>query len=361
MPTRPASWWLSQLALGGDFLSLACSGAGPAASTADPRPNAAAMAPPPPAVLPGSAPLSHLALGYGAITGAYIPLWIALETRAFEQYGLEVELVLLPGNTGPQSLIAGQVPVLAIAGFAVAPSMVEGAELVMISSDIQRMTAQVYSVPAIDSPLALRGHRLGMTRPGTLTHFAALLALREWGLKADEDVALVSLNDVPSILAGMLGGAADAGILTEPTAFTATKQGLRVLADLSDSPTEYLTSGLTTTRAYAEQNRALLRSLLKGYAEGTRRYFGDKPFALEMLRKYARIDDPEVLEQTYARYAERYLGKVPLPTVRSLQNILDDYAYVNPRAREVDAARLVDPSFVEELQREGVFHSLGFE
>ena len=63
----------------------------------------------------------------------------------------------------------------------------------------------------------------------------------------------------------------------------------------------------------------------------------------------------------YALYAEKYFVRVPLPTVRSMQNILDDYAAVNPRAREVDAARLVDASYVQDLQREGFFRSLGWE
>jgi ABC-type nitrate/sulfonate/bicarbonate transport system substrate-binding protein len=353
------------LALCAALALASCTTAAPSPSSGGSRPDPAAAADRaaavPPVATQTRAALTPLALGYGAITGAHIPLWLALETGAFEKHGLAVELVHLPGNTGPQSLIAGQVPVLSLAGFAVVPSMVEGADLVMISSTIPRQPAQVYGAPAIDSPQALRGQRLAITRPGTLTHFAALLALRDWGLKPEEDVALVSLNEVPAILAGLLGGAADAGILTEPTSFTAAKQGLRLLADLSDSPTEYLTSGLVTTHAFAQQNRPLLLAALKGYLEGMKRYYGDRPLALATLRKYASIEDEEILDQTYGLYADKYFVRVPLPTARSMQNILDDYAAVNPRAREVDAARLVDASFVQELQREGFFRSLGWE
>jgi hypothetical protein len=41
--------------------------------------------------------------------------------------------------------------------------------------------------------------------------------------------------------------------------------------------------------------------------------------------------------------------------------ILSDHADANPRAREVDPARAVDPSLIQELQREGFFRSLGLE
>ncbi len=351
-------WFHRSLPLLACVLLVACSSATPPAPTpaaqAPAAPGAAAEPTRPPALTP-------LTVGYGAVTGVYIPLWLALDQGYFEKHGLAVELVHLPGNTGPQSLIAGQVPVMGLSGFAAAPSMIEGADLVVISMAANRMTAQVYSVPAVDAPPALRGKRMGITRPGTLTYFAALLALRDWGLRPDQDVALVSFNEVPSILGGMLEGAADAGILTEPTAFQADAEGLRLLADLADSPTEYLTSGMTTTHAYAQQNRSVLLSLLEGYAEGTRRYFDDRPTALETLKKYARIDDPAILDKTYALYAEKYLLKNPLPSVAAMQNILDDYAEVNPKARDVDASKLVDPSFVQELQREGFLHALGLE
>ena len=351
------------------LLLLACS---PAPGAAPAPSQAAASQPTPSATAAGSSALrpaetasppslTRLTVGYGSAGAGYIPLWIAAEAQTFQKYGVEVELAHLPGNTGPQSLIAGQVPLVGLTGFASAPSMIEGAELLIVASTVNKMLAMVYSTPDIDSPQALRGKRLGITRPGTLTHFGALLALREWGLKPEQDVALVSLNEVPAILAGMMAGAADAGILTDLTAFTAAKQGYHQLIDLADSPTEYLASGFTTTRQYAQQNRPLLVSLLKGYAEGLKRFYEDKPFAFEMMRKYVQIEDPDVLDRTYALYAEKYYQRVPLPSVAAMQRILDDLAEVNPRAREVDAARLVDPSLVQQLQAEGFFRSLGLE
>jgi hypothetical protein len=174
-------------------------------------------------------------------------------------------------------------------------------------------------------------------------------------------VALVSLNEVPAILAGMMAGAADAGVLTDLTGFTAAKQGYHQLIDLADSPTEYLASGFITTRQYARENRPVLLNLIKGYAEGLKRFYDDKPFAFEMMRKYVQIEYPEVLDRTYTLYAEKYYQRVPLPSVPAMQHILDDLAEVNPKAREVDASRLVDPSLVQQLQGEGFFRAVGLE
>ncbi|HEY7066144.1 MAG TPA: ABC transporter substrate-binding protein [Chloroflexota bacterium] len=366
------------LVLGSVLLLVACGGGtapavGPRASS-DPstsagatEPEAGAASAAPPASASGtsaaSAPVAPTALtvGYAAITAAYIPLWVALDMGAFEKYGLAVELTHLPGNTGPQSLIAGQIPLMTISGFATALSQIEGADLVFFTSAIHRQTATVYGAPGVDTPQAVRGQRLGVTRPGTLTYFAALLALREWGMRPDDDVALVNLNESADILKGLIGGAVDAGVLTDPNSFAAAKLGYPQLADLADVPTEYLHAGMATRGEYARENRSVLLSFLKAYLEGHKRYFDDPALATEVLRKYARIDDPEVLDATYKLYAEKYFVRVPLPTERGMQNILDDYAPINPKAKEIDAARLVDSSLMEQLQHEGFLRSIGLE
>jgi NitT/TauT family transport system substrate-binding protein len=361
----PARAWghCGFLVLGVALLLAACSGGGPAV----PAPAAsggAAQSPASgaaPAAAPTPLPLVPMQVGYGAITASYIPLYVAAEMKAWEKYGLDVELVHLPGNTGPQSLLAGQVPLVALSGFASAPSMIEGADFVIVATMIPRHTARIYGAYGVDTPQALRGKRLGVTRLGTLTHFGALLALREWGLEPDKDVALVSLNESANIYAGLASGAVDAGVLTDPHSFAAQKAGYPLLVDLVDWPVDSNSAGFTTTRSFLQQNRPQLMNFLRGYMEGHKRFFEDRAYSLDVLRKYARIEDPEVLDNTYALYVEKYFVKVPLPTVAGLQNIIDDYAEVNPRAKGIDATPMVDPSLIQDLQREGFFRQLGLE
>jgi len=190
---------------------------------------------------------------------------------------------------------------------------------------------------------------------------AALLALREWGLEPDKDVALVSLNESANIYAGMIGGAVGAGVLNDPDSFAAQKAGYPLLVELVDWPVDSNSAGFTTSRSLLRQNRPMLMNFLRGYMEGHKRFFEDRAYAIDVLRKIAKIDDPEVLDNTYALYVEKYFVKVPLPTVAGLQNIIDDYAEVNPRAKGIDATPMVDPSLVQDVQREGFFRQLGLE
>ena len=63
----------------------------------------------------------------------------------------------------------------------------------------------------------------------------------------------------------------------------------------------------------------------------------------------------------YARNTQKLFVKVPEVSVQGMQNVLNDYAETNPRAREVDPAKVMDGSLIEELRREGFFRSLGLE
>jgi ABC-type nitrate/sulfonate/bicarbonate transport system substrate-binding protein len=330
---------------------------GPAAASQSGAPDATGAA-----TQPGAAPpLTHLPVGYAANSAIYVPLWIAVETKAFEKYGLDVELAFLPGNASAQSLVSGQVPIVAMSGFASAPAIVEGADIAVIAATVQRHTAGIYAVPGVDSPQSMRGKKLGITRPGTLTYFGALVALREWGLRPDEDVILQNFGESSQILTGLLAGVVDAGVLSDPNSFVAAKQGYPELLDLSTVGSEYTNAAYNTTHAFARQNRALVLNFLRGYLEGHKRYFEDGALAKDLMRKYVQIEDQEILDMTYPLYRDRFFQRVPMPTVRGMQNIFDDYAGAQPKAREVDPARAVDTSFMEELRRDGFLRSLGLE
>src|SRR4051794_41840294 len=121
---RARAWGLHGFLLLGVALLLGACGGGSPAAPAPAASGGAAQSPASsaaPAAAPTTPPLVPMQVGYGAITASYIPLYVAAEMKAWEKYGLDVELVHLPGNTGPQSLLAGQGPLVALSGFASAP------------------------------------------------------------------------------------------------------------------------------------------------------------------------------------------------------------------------------------------------
>src|SRR5690242_7273667 len=90
-------------------LLVACSGSA--------APPAAAPSGVPTAALPTAAPRPRpLAVGYSAVSGTYLPLWLAQEAGLFAREGLDVELRYASSTALASALVAGEVPLAVIGG-----------------------------------------------------------------------------------------------------------------------------------------------------------------------------------------------------------------------------------------------------
>ena len=100
-----------------------------------------------------------------------------------------------------------------------------------------------------------------------------------------------------------------------------------------------------------------MKSFLQAYSEGLHRFMTDRDFSIQVLKKYLRVDDRELLDDAYAFYAQR-LQKIPYPTLKGIKFILDDMAERQPRARNVAPESFVDLSVLQEIEQSGFFKQL---
>jgi hypothetical protein len=59
------------------------------------------------------------------------------------------------------------------------------------------------------------------------------------------------------------------------------------------------------------------------------------------------------LEEAYNTYAIKYMARVPYPTVKGVETILEDLAKTNPKARGADPKRFIEPRFLKEVEDSG--------
>lgn len=71
------------------------------------------------------------------------------------------------------------------------------------------------------------------------------------------------------------------------------------------------------------------------------------------MGEYLRTADTASLSEAYDVYVQKYLLKVPLPTVERLRAVLEELASRNPKAKEADPRKFFDDSFVRQLQSSG--------
>jgi ABC-type nitrate/sulfonate/bicarbonate transport system substrate-binding protein len=302
---------------------------------------------------------TRLKVAYPTTIGAMSVLWVTKEARLFEKQGLDVELIYIAGSsTVAQAMLAKEIPISEIAIPAVVQANLAGADMVMLAGPNHKPGQKIMVKPEIKSVESLKGKKIGISRFGTSDDFLLRYALTQWNLRADRDVAMIQLGGSPEILAGLSSGSVDAGLLSSPLHLRAAKLGFSLLADLSNSGIDYQGAGVVTTRSFVRDNQDTIRHYIRAYVEGLHRLKTDKNFSLKVLAKYTRITEPESLEETYQHYAIKVMPRIPYPTVKGIQTVLDEIGTRNPKAKTLSPSSFIDVSYLNELEQSGFIKNL---
>jgi NitT/TauT family transport system substrate-binding protein len=296
-------------------------------------------------------------LGYAALTAGQVAPWLAKEAGYFSKYGLEAELIYIPAVAATQALIAGEIQFAQVTGVSTSGAILAGADVRIIASVQDRLAGSIYARPEIKTPEDLKGKKIGISRFGAVSETAVAMFLARFGLKRGTDVAIIQLGGLPEIITAMERGGVDAGFANPPQTSRARRLGMRELFDLNALGVELQQTCLTVTTKYLRERRPVVKSFLQAYAEGLHRFMTDRDYSTQVLKKYLRVDDKEILDDAYSFYAQR-LQKIPLPTLKGIKFILDEMAEKQPRAKNVAPESFVDLSLLQELDQSGFFKQL---
>jgi ABC-type nitrate/sulfonate/bicarbonate transport system substrate-binding protein len=219
-----------------------------------------------------------------------------------------------------------------------------------------RQIFSVISVASVTRPEDVAGKRWGITRLGSSTHTASLLALELWKIRPDQ-VQFLQLQEVPAILAAMQAGQVEVGAVSPPTNVRAVQAGFRELIDLAEAGPEYPSVGLATLERHVSTEPDLVRALVAGYGMGVARFRKDRERALAVLRQYLQVDDEAILAETHTRFS-RYIAYPPVLPMASLARIKEDVAHEEPRVANIAVTDVAVPRFVDDLEAQGFFASL---
>jgi NitT/TauT family transport system substrate-binding protein len=106
------------------------------------------------------------------------------------------------------------------------------------------------------------------------------------------------------------------------------------------------------------QRKDVTVNYVKAIVEAIARVKRDKVFTLEVMGKYFRTKDKELLEETYEVAATKYLRRIPYPTPEAFRAVLDELAQVNPKAKGQDPKRFYDDTILQELDKSGFVNAL---
>ncbi|MSP37294.1 MAG: ABC transporter substrate-binding protein [Deltaproteobacteria bacterium] len=303
--------------------------------------------------------LSRIRVSYSSIGAASLATWLALDAGFFQKYALDVGLIYIGG--GPRAMsttIANETQITQGAGTGSILAKLGGADTVMFATLLDTTPQSLMVNANIRSPQDLKGKKLGVTRFGALSDFGVRKYLQKIGLDAEKDVTILQLGGLAEILAALQSGAIHGGALSSPALTKAKQLGFNEMIDLGDLGIRYPGLSYMTTEAYIKTNRPIVSNFLKAIIESTHYLKRNKEVSIRVLKKYTKIDEPAVLEETYQLFTQRYFRLVPTSSAEEVKTVLDQIKDKDPRARTTDYDSFIRGDVLREIVQSGFFKQL---
>ncbi len=292
-------------------------------------------------------------VNYPAIGGLSAALWVAVEAKTFEKYGVKVNPIYIPTSAlAVRAMLAGELPIGLGAGKPIIEAALAGADLTIIAGVVNVPAFYLMALPEIRSLQDLKGKTLGVTRLGSATDFTIRYVLKGAKINPERDVTVLQLGGMPELAAALSKRLISAAALSPPTNLRAKQAGAKVLIDMAHAGVYFPHMVFFTRRSYLRTDRESVLNFLKGYADGLRRMVSDKTFAKKVIEKYIREKNDDVLEATY-QYGLDYIVRLPYPARGGIIEVLRQSE--QPKAKTVSPDEFVDVSLVRSLEREGFF------
>jgi NitT/TauT family transport system substrate-binding protein len=210
-----------------------------------------------------------------------MPYIIARDRGFFREEGLEVEFIFMKAIQTVQAMLAGGVDFGTATGTAISAA-VNGADVRVVFALTDKPSFDMIAQPAITSVQQMRGKKLGISAPGSLTEILARQILIANKIPL-EQVTMLPLGTSDVTYVALKAGTIDATMLQVPQTFIAQDEGYRKIAAGADVY-RAVQGGLTTTKAIITERPELVTRVIRATQKALRLIRNDKKFALEFIR-----------------------------------------------------------------------------
>jgi len=293
-------------------------------------------------------------IGYAGFAGFQVSMWAVQDLGLLKKYGVEGEVVLVPGTTRQiQALVGESIHFAHVDAAGYIRAVMRGADMVLVGGSLNKFPFSLVTQKEIRKPADLIGKKIGIVGFGGANDLAVTLLLKEWKIPR-EKVAVLQAGGGANRLAAMTAKALDATVLSHPELGEALRMGMNELGNLNDfKSADYPMTAVAVRRSFFQNNRDVVKRFMRAYAEGTYQFMNDKEKGIKIFRNRLKQDNPAALEETYRYFAPQF----SFPTRVShtgLQNTLGLVAKENPKL-ETSLNKYLDESILDELEKEGFF------
>jgi NitT/TauT family transport system substrate-binding protein len=282
-----------------------------------------------PAVAQDKPELTKVRLAVGGQAALYyLPLVVTQRLGLLRDAGLDVDISdFAGGSRALQALVGGSADVVTGA-FDHTIQMQAKNQPVVALVELGQFPGFVLALlntkaAAYRSPADLKGMKIGVTAPGSSTHFMALQLMAKSGLKPD-DASFLGVGATTTAVAAVKRGEIDAIVNTDPAVALLQREGLiKIVADTRtrDGTREvyggiYPAAVMYATPAFIDKNPRTVQALVNAFVRG-----------LAFMQSHSAEEIAAVVPEDYA------LGDKPL-YIQAIKNSLPMYSPDGRFARE---------------------------
>ncbi|MBI2351091.1 MAG: ABC transporter substrate-binding protein [Deltaproteobacteria bacterium] len=301
--------------------------------------------------------LKKIRVGVPSVSMGNIIIFVTKEAKLFEKYGLDAEVITMNGSgIASKALISGNIEISPIATPTVINANLAGSDMAILAHTMPGVIHALMVKPEIKKVEDLKGKKIAVSSLGSLTDFLVRYIARKKGLNPDRDLTLIQTGGDAERIVALKSGVVDGAAMSHPGYGRAQRLGFSMLWD-SAKEVNYPWMEITTRKATARSDRAMILSYMKAHLEGIAVFKKDREFGKKVIKKTLRLDDEELVNESYEIFSKAFLP-APYPNIKGMKTSFEYVAMTRPEVWNHKPEEFADASFVEELEKSGFIKKL---
>ena len=291
-----------------------------------------------------SKPLKKIHVGVPSVSVANIIIYVTKEARLYEKYGLDAEVIAINGSgIASKALIGGNLDIVPVATPTVIAADLAGSDMVVLAHTMPGVVHALMVKPEIKRVEDLKGKKIAVSSLGSLTDFLVRAIAKKKGLNPDRDLTLIQTGSDSDRIVALKSGVVDGAAMSHPGYGRAKKMGFTMLWD-SAKELDYPWMEITTRRANIKADRETIMNYMKAHLEGIARFKKDRDFGIEVIKKTLRIDDDELINESYDIFSKMFLP-TPYPNLAGMKVSFEYVAATRPDVWKHKPEEFADSGF----------------
>jgi NitT/TauT family transport system substrate-binding protein len=286
-------------------------------------------------------------------SGAFLWAYLASDAGIFADNGINADVRYIQSTQALTALISGEIDVSLGAGSDVLSAVVGGADLVIVAVPTPTYPFIFEVAPGITKATDLKGKKIGVSSIGSSSDIATRVALKKLDLDPDKDVTVVAVGSANSRTAAAVSGAIQGAVSLVPDNLVLEDKGWKPLVDLAELGLPAVQNTVTVRRDFLSAHRDVVQRFVDAMVIAIARAKKDKAAALASITKWSKLNDPRLLQATYAMSTKTYPA-LPYPKAELFGDSITELSAKNPKVKGFDVSKMLDDSFVKSAADRGL-------